>query len=127
MIGMETHHGVPLLLWTRTKEEIRAILSEVARNQQLISYSELVGRIKTITLGPDARALHEMLGEISVEEDTGNRGMLSVVVVHKQGDKKPGAGFFKLAAELGRDLSDTDICWINELQLVYRVYRRKAK
>lgn len=124
---METHHGVPLALWTRTKEEIRAIISEFAQNQRLIAYSELVGRVKTVALEPDSYALHEMLGEISTEEDIGNRGLLSVVVVHKQGDKKPGAGFFRLAAQLGRDISDTDACWISELQHVYQVHRRNVR
>jgi len=34
------------------------------------------------------------------------RGMLSVIVVHKEGDMQPGPGFFELAGELGRDTSD---------------------
>jgi hypothetical protein len=46
-----------------------------------------------------------MLGEISLEGAAG-RGMLSVIVVHKDGDMQPGPGFFELAEELDRDTSD---------------------
>jgi hypothetical protein len=63
-----------------------------------------------------------MLGDVSIEEDAGGRGMLSVLVVHKVGDQKPGRGFFELAQQLGRDASDSDACWVNELQTVYRIH-----
>ena len=56
-----------------------------------------------------------MLGQISEEEDAAGRGMLSVLVVHKDGDKMPGPGFFTLAKKLGRDISDRDKCWSDEL------------
>lgn len=48
-------------------------------------------------------------------EDVERRGMLSVVVVHKDGDGKPAPGFFKMARELGRDTSDEVAFWIEEL------------
>lgn len=122
---METHHGVPLHLWSNTKEKIRKVLEDIARRRSLISYSDLVGRVKSVPLTPDSRALHEMLGEISIEEDIGGRGMLSVLVVHKVGDQKPGRGFFELASRLGRDATDTDACWVSELNVVYRVHRAR--
>lgn len=121
---MDTHHGVPLYLWTKAKEEIRNVLIDVARRQSLITYLSLTNHVTTVALEPDSHALHEMLGEISIEENAGTRGLLSVVVVHKQGDKKPGPGFFKLAKQLGRDTSDTDMCWVKELQHVYQVHHR---
>lgn len=119
---MHTHHGIDLAYWNRAKEEIRTILEGIARRRSLISYSDLAARVKTVPLTPDSRALHEMLGDISVEEDAGGRGMLSVLVVHKVGDQKPGRGFFELAQRLGRDVSDTDACWVNELQAVYGIH-----
>ena len=60
-----------------------------------------------------------MLGEISGEENAAERGMLSVIVVHKSGDKQPGPGFFEFAEELGRDTSDILKCWVDELKKVY--------
>lgn len=44
-----------------------------------------------------------MLGEVSVEEEAADRGLLSVLVVHKVGDMQPGPGFFELANELGQE------------------------
>ena len=35
-------------------------------------------------------------------------------VVHKEGDQRPGGGFFDLAEKLGRDISDRDLFWIEE-------------
>lgn len=69
---------------------------------------------------PDSFALAHMLGEISEEENAAGRGMLSVIVVHKNGDMQPGPGFFQLAKKLGRDTSDKTTCWVNELHGVHR-------
>jgi hypothetical protein len=44
--------------------------------------------------------------------------MLSVVVIHKTGDTMPGPGFFELAQELGRDVSDQLKLWSEEMRLV---------
>jgi len=41
------------------------------------------------------------------------------IVVHKDGDQKPGGGFYECAADLGRDISDRDRMWIVELKRVY--------
>ncbi len=50
------------------------------------------------------------------------RGMLTVIVVHRDGDMEPGPGFFELARELGRDTSDILRCWIEELKKVHKVW-----
>ncbi len=49
--------------------------------------------------------------------------MLTVLVVHKHGDMEPGRGFYELAHSLGRDTSDLQKCWIEEL---HRVHREQA-
>jgi hypothetical protein len=46
--------------------------------------------------------------------------MLSVVVVHKNGDLMPGKGFYDCAEECGRDISDREALWISEIKQVYR-------
>jgi hypothetical protein len=71
--------------------------------------------------------LCDLLGEIAREEDDAGRGMLTVVVVHKTGDMQPGPGFFELAQELGRDTSDIDKCWIDELVRVFKVWASRKK
>jgi hypothetical protein len=60
-----------------------------------------------------------MLGEISSSEDEAGLGLLSVIVVHKDGDMMPGPGFFELAEELGRRFEDRTVFWITELKRVY--------
>jgi hypothetical protein len=57
-----------------------------------------------------------LLGQISKAEDAEGRGMLSVIVVHKTGEKRgqPGDGFFKLAQEFGRDVRDRLQFWATD-------------
>jgi predicted Rossmann-fold nucleotide-binding protein len=50
--------------------------------------------------------LAHLLDQISREENADDRGMLSVVVVYKDGDMQPGNGFYKLGKQLGKDTSD---------------------
>jgi hypothetical protein len=116
---MKTKYGYPLSDWNKAKKEMRQTLIERAKVRGMIPYSELTEIIKTIDLEPWSAALAAMLGEISAEEDSAGRGMLSVVVVHKYGDMQPGPGFFELAEELGRDTSDILKCWIEELRKVH--------
>lgn len=120
---MSAKYGYPETEWEDAKEEMRRILVQTASHSRTIAYSDLVCGVHTIRLQPDSHALAHMLGEISTEEDTAGRGMLSVVVVHKGGDQKPGPGFFELAKKLGRDTSDVLKCWIQELRQVHDYWR----
>ncbi len=105
--------------WDSAKEEMRAVLIAIASEERTISYSELTGKVHTIHFSPEDNDFHHMLDDISREEDAAGRGMLSVIVVHKEGDKRPGPGFFKLAKKLGRDTSDREQCWVEEFNRVY--------
>jgi hypothetical protein len=105
--------------WNAAKEEMRDALIPRAAAEDTMSYTELTTKIHSIHFAPDDHSLHHMLGEISEEEDAAGRGMLSVIVVHKEGDKMPGPGFFLLAKKLGRDTSDRVRCWSDELTKVY--------
>jgi hypothetical protein len=46
-------------------------------------------------LDPHDHVFHDLLVQISVEEDANGRGMLSAIVVHLA-DGQPGNGFFDL-------------------------------
>lgn len=118
-IEMLNRYGYPFAKWNKAKEEMKQILIGIAKAGGKIPYSELVAKVKTITLQPESYALANMLGEISTEENAAGRGMLSVVVVHKSGDTQPGTGFFELAKELGRDTSNHTRCWIEEFNRVH--------
>ena len=116
---MSSKYGHPVGVWDEAKEEARQALIAQAKKRQPISYSELVDGVQTLRLEPNSYVLAHMLGEISSAEDVSGRGMLTVIVVHKQGDMQPGPGFFALANELGRDTADVMRCWIDELNRVW--------
>ena len=121
---MAPRFGYPASDWHATKELATQILRERAPlPDPTIAYSELGARLRPITFQPDARAFHEMLGEISSEEDAAGHGMLSVLVVHKDGDKMPGPGFFTLAKDRGRHVSDRERVWIDEFNRVVSYWK----
>jgi hypothetical protein len=111
--------------WDQAKEEMRRTLIATAQAQEVISYSDVVQHVQTIRFEAHDKRFFEMLGEISTQEDAAGRGMLSVVVVHKQGDMQPGPGFFELAKKLRRDTHDVTRCWIEELKRVYVQWQRQ--
>ena len=105
--------------WKLAVHEATDILIERAKLRGMIPYSDLANKITSIQLEAHDPRLFELLGEISKNEDAQGRGMLSVIVVHKQGDMQPGPGFFELAKELGRDTKDILDCWVKELKKVH--------
>jgi hypothetical protein len=119
--------GYDVTVWDAAKEEARQILISKARSESpTITYSELADQVRAIGMEPDSHALKTMLGEISTEEDAFGRGMLTVLVVHKGGDLRPGSGFFDLAEKLGRDISDRERCWVVEFEKVTSHWRQHS-
>ncbi|MGB2693354.1 MAG: hypothetical protein WBB48_01225 [Thermodesulfobacteriota bacterium] len=116
---MSDKYGFPVKTWEEAKEEIRQILIARAKIRNPISYSELANQLTTIEIEPHAYALHEILGEISIAEDNAGRGLLSILVVHKDGNRMPGQGCFDLAQNRGRDTSNKLKFWLKELELVH--------
>ena len=112
---MDNPFGYPARQWARAKREAREILVGIAREQEIIAYSDVATEIHAIELEAYDRRLDALLGEISEEEDAAGRGMLSAVVVHKDGDQRPGDGFFNWAEELGYIVADRDRFWIGML------------
>ena len=111
--------GFPREHWAAAKAEARAAMIECARNEKTLSYTQLVSKISSIQLEPHDVRLDRLLESVARGEDLAGRGILTVVVVHKTGDMRPGLGFFEIAEQLGRDVSDRDACWIAELNNVY--------
>lgn len=107
----------------KVKVELKNLIINVARNQSRIAYSKLCSQVKTTTLEPNSPLLAYLLDQISQEEDHAGRGMLSVVVVHKDGDMQPGAGFYKLGQQLGKDTSDKLLFWMTEFNKVHSYWR----
>jgi hypothetical protein len=121
---MPNKYGFSELQWENGKREMLGILRQRASQGRTIAYGELSSKLTSIQIGPHDYAIGVMLGEISTDEDARGRGMLSVIVVHKEGDQQPGKGFFDCAVSLGRCVNDRDRMWIDELN---RVYAESAK
>jgi hypothetical protein len=92
----------------------------------MIAYGDLITKITALCMAPDSHAVRELLGDVSRAENKAGRGMLSVVVVHKDGPNRgrPGNGFFTLAQELGRDTRDREKIWIGEFEGAQILKRR---
>lgn len=114
--------GHRIELWNAALAEAKGVLEEVAKAERSpIFYSELNRKITSIRFEPDGHDFHGLLGQLSEESDEEGKGMISALVVHKE-DRRPGKGFFTLAKTLGRDVSDADKCWSDELKRVYRAF-----
>lgn len=115
--------------WSALKNEIRSILIHTATSaEQTISYSELAETVESASLKPFSQPLFAVLTELSEEEDAAGRGMLSAVVIRKDRRKPRKSGFIKLAARLGRDVTDVRECWDAEIERVCTYWvARKAK
>jgi hypothetical protein len=117
--------GHPQSDWDAATREARdAMIVALRSPRETITYGELARKVNAIRFEPDAHIFHELLGQISRSEDSEGRGMLSVVVVHQGGDGMPGAGFFKLAQELGRDVRSKERLWATEVSFVQRSHPR---
>ena len=86
---MTEKYGYPLGDWNKAKDEMTAILAGRAKLRGMIPYSELIQKIEAISLEPHSYALAAMLGEVASAEDERGHGLLTVIVVHKDGDMQP--------------------------------------
>jgi hypothetical protein len=115
-------YGFDIADWEAAKSEGKQVLAEYARRRQMITYTDFVARIRSISLEPHDLPLAALLGEISREEEAAGRGMLSALVVHKVGDYQPGPGFFELARELGHKVKDVEKFWIQQVKLIFEAW-----
>ena len=109
--------------WQAAKVEAKSILKEYARRKDTVAYSEFVKKIHSNQLEPHDVRLIGLLGEISTEESTAGRGMLSALVVVKD-ENMPGSGFFELAKQLGYDTKNHDTFWAEEVNRVYAAWNK---
>ncbi len=123
---MNNPFGYPPDQWSAAKDQARKVLIGVAKQQSTIAYSELVPHISAIPLDAYDVRLNTLLGQLSEDEDAAGRGMLSVLVVHKEGDQRPGPGFFEWAEQLGYKVTDADMFWIEMLKKVHAVWSKKS-
>jgi hypothetical protein len=103
--------------WEKGKREAICAIVRAGRKGDLIFYSELSKQILSIAVEPHSYAMDHLLDEISKEEDAAGRGILTAIVVLKD-EKVPADGFWRSAADLGRDVSDKWAFWSEEVKRV---------
>ncbi|MFC2165399.1 hypothetical protein ACFLT2_10450 [Acidobacteriota bacterium] len=114
----------------RGKKEYYLVFNELvsaARYRGTVTYQEIAQLIglplKGSYMGSE---IGHLLGEISEDEVSNGRPMLSAVAVNVQGE--PGPGFFVLARELGKEFDDSREgrrkFWESELHKNYEVWKK---
>jgi hypothetical protein len=123
--GNMVKHGFSDAAWQAAKAEGKAALAECARAKKMISYTDFTHQICAISLEtPYDPRLPHFLAEISTEEAKAGRGMMTALVVRKNGDQRPGGGFFELAERLGYDVSDPEKFWIDQVDKVFASWQK---
>ena len=112
--------------WDAAKAEIVVILGDRVRDGRgPMTYGELASKIKSVSLEPHQYAMFAILGEVSDDEDSMGRGMLSAYVVTAE-TGIPGGGFFELAEKLGRRVDDRLAFWVEEIRRVDAAWQGPA-
>ena len=115
-------HGYLEELREAARTEAGDPMIAVAARRCLIVYSDRVAGIRSLDLEPQDVRLACLPGEVSTAEHEAGRGMLTVVVVHKHGDRMPGPGFFQFVRSLGHYTNDREAFQVAELEKVYAVW-----
>jgi hypothetical protein len=104
------------------ESEIRNILINVAKRQELITYKELASLIRSHDFTARSLEMHRLLTSLSLREKAMGRGLLSAVVVQSREYGMPGAGFF---TQLGETVPKKDRRkrWLKDLAKVYETSR----
>lgn len=127
MAESNTRWGFAREGWDAAKRQVKDVLIEHARRRETTTYSGLCTDVTVIQLRPYSWALMAMLGEVCSEEDAARGTMLASLVTKKGGDGLPGAGYFRHAERLGRDVSDPRVFWESEVEKIYAVWSKEAE
>ena len=103
-------------------ERALELLRPVAAAGGTVTYGELSQQFGPSAVdGAEGRPdLASVLRAVSLSEERAGRGLLSAVVVRPSG--RPGGGWYRLAAEVGRDVTDPEACWAAERQRLVTAY-----
>jgi hypothetical protein len=111
--------------WETAKLQAKETLREHARRRETTTYSGLCDDIAVARFRHYSWSLMALLGQICAEEDSERGIMLASLVCKKGGDGLPGEGYFAWAAKLGRDVSDREVFWEDEVERIFASYRER--
>jgi hypothetical protein len=118
--GAVTLVGVDDDRWAEVLQDIRQVLTAVASARSTITYDALHARLGGDVPSRGERDLAAALRAVSIAADEAGEGLLSAVVVRQSG--RPGGGWFRLAEQRGRDVSDESQAWRAEVERVWRAF-----
>lgn len=127
MADKNTRWGFDREEWAAAKRQVKDILIGHARRRETTTYSDLCRDVTVVALRPYSWALMAMLGEVCSEEDAIRGTMLASLVTKKDADGLPGAGYFRHAERLGRDVSDPRAFWESEVEKIFMVWSEEAE
>ena len=111
--------------WQAAKDLVQQRIISNLRNPGVLltTYGDLVRDVSyIIDFGTPRNAVfHCLLGQISDEQEEQGRGLLTALVVHKD-DLHLGVGFFEGAANWGRDITDRERCWSEEIEKLRKIW-----
>jgi hypothetical protein len=114
---MKTRKDIVSVDWTAVKDEIRAILIEVAKAGHTITYSELTSMLQTAYVHYHSQVLVQLLTDIGREEHLAGRPVLPALVVTKQ-TGMPGGGYFRFGPGEA-EVNDPAALWAEDVKQVY--------
>ena len=113
--------------WQLVKTQLKSILVETARKEQLITYKDLSAGLGPERFPPNSEVLSALLYEVTREEFLNGKGLLTSVVVKSGQVPFPGDGFFKCAEGCGKKIYGRQKFWIRELRHLYSLHREYSK
>jgi methyl coenzyme M reductase subunit C len=121
----DTRYGFARDAWETAKRQANALIEQRARVRRTLTYAELCREVTAIALKPRSWAIMAFLNEICTEADAKHGIMLATLVVRAD-TGLPGAGYFRHAERLGRDVSDREAYWRSEAERVWAVYAQEG-
>lgn len=106
------------------KDEMRALLINLARARQTITYSDLCALLQTVTLHPHSFIFSRLLREVCGEEAAKGHGQLCALVVSKL-TGMPSAGYFRRDELPGLRDEDIEAFWRAELEQVFEYWSER--
>ncbi|MDX2140232.1 MAG: hypothetical protein SF123_19255 [Chloroflexota bacterium] len=102
---------------TTVRAAMHAILIDYARQRKTITYSELAVQLP-IYLHPHSFVFSRLLRDVCGAAFAAGEGQLCALVVSKQ-TGLPSSGYFVGTAAPGRDMSDLEAAWREDLNAVF--------
>jgi hypothetical protein len=100
------------------RTELRNILIQAARNREILTYSELCQRLSSVHVHPHSFVFTHLLRQVCEAEIERGSGMLCALVVSRT-TGIPGSGYFRTAAEQGRNGDDLVALWQADVESVF--------